>query len=168
MMATKGGASQNGQHGGRHLVAASYELFLGRELDDTRVAEERCGWPDSEILASVLGSDEFRGTVLRLLAGEPLPGHLFMSPISVRDRYWIVEMLTVDAATAEAVMQAHDRREILVALLGDARFMRAAGMSAIIDLPPLNRGQDDRDRAEHLTLLPEDAHRWRIEEDLFR
>ena len=136
--------------GGRHFVAACYEIFLGRDLDDPSVAEERGRWPADESLRSVVGSDEFSDSVARpLLMGRPFPEHLFVERLTVRHRYWLLAALPLDDATADAVWAADGWRELLTALLADERLMRAAGLAVLTDLPPLEGlGRSDKPAVE--------------------
>ncbi len=135
--------------GGRHFVAACYEIFLGRDLDAPSVAEERGRWPADEVLRSVVGSDEFSDSIARpLLMGRPFPEHLFVERLTVRHRYWILAALPLDDATADAVWAADGWRDLLTALLADGRLMRAAGMAVLTGLPPLEELEDEEPGAD--------------------
>ena len=160
--------------GGRHFVAACYEIFLGRDLDDPSVAEERGRWPGDEILRSVVGSAEFADSVARpLLTGRPFPGHLFVERLTVRHRYWILAALPMDEPTIGAIWAAADWRGLITALLADERMMRAAGLAVLVDFPPLETpddqepGEDEQQAEQGSDARPlwtgdvEPLRRWR-------
>ncbi len=107
----------------RDFIATAYEVLLGRELDSEDVIRDRSHWPATDVLRSVLGSDEFaRSVVQPIRAGEPLPDHLFQHRLSLRHRYWIQDRLPTLPQTALKVERAATWREVLSSLLEDTRF----------------------------------------------
>ncbi len=114
----------------RDFIASAYEVLLGRELDSEDVIRDRGGWPATEVLASILDSEEFAGSITRpLKAGEPLSEHLFQHRLSLRHRYWITDRLPVLPQTADAVEQAVDWPEVFRLLIADGRLMSLMGAS---------------------------------------
>ncbi len=106
----------------RDFIATAYEVLLGRELDSKDVIRDRGHWPATEVLASVLGSDEFARSVLGpIRASEPLSGDLFQHRLSLRHRYWMQDRLPILPETAAAVQKAASWREVLASLVADAR-----------------------------------------------
>lgn len=113
---------------GRDFVATCYEVFLGRELEDDRVAFDRAGLGAARVVATVIGSEEFRSNVQRPLgAGRPYPPHLFATPPSRRQRHWMAERLPLDETTREALLAVADWRGAHRLVLGDPAFAEATG-----------------------------------------
>jgi lipopolysaccharide biosynthesis glycosyltransferase len=111
----------------RDFIATLYEVLLGRELDSPEVIRDRKHWPATEVLASILKSEEFDKAVVQpLRRGESPPGHLFQHRLSVRHRYWIADRLPVLPETAAAVERAADWRGVLERLVNDSRLMSFA------------------------------------------
>ena len=111
----------------RTFIATIYTVLLGRELDSSQVIRDRMHWPASEVLTSVLGSEEFANSVIRPLdKDEPFAGHLFQDRLSLRDRYWVMDRLPLLPETKRLVEQAMDWRQLLASLVGDSRFMSLA------------------------------------------
>ena len=108
----------------RDFIATTYEVLLGRELDSEDVLRDRISWPATEVLVSVLGSDEFAQSVMRpIKTGEPFSDHLFKHRLSLRHRYWVQDRLPILPETALAVQKAASWRDVLSSLVGDARLM---------------------------------------------
>ena len=100
-----------------------YEVFLGRELENFSVVQDRSSLPLRDILRSVICSDEFRTNVgLSLSTGAPFPHNLFVHPPSIRQRSWAAGLPGVSLAAADRLRSASQWRDLLNNLFGDDAF----------------------------------------------
>jgi hypothetical protein len=112
----------------RQFVASCYEAFLGRSVETMAIVEGRRRLNRRDILASVLGSTEFRDCVGRpLLEGRAPSGGLFDYPLTIRHRLWAMDELPVLPSSAALLGEADGWSRFLRVLLNDALLGEVVG-----------------------------------------
>ena len=119
----------------RDFIASCYEVFLGRDLECSRLAADRRHLPRREALASVLGSAEFADRVaLPLRRGDPLPECLYRYALTIRHRFWAADELPLLPSSAVLAQEVADWRSFLAVLIADPLLCEVMAVS------PLNLG----------------------------
>lgn len=106
-----------------------YRLFLGREPDSERVAEERGSVAQLSSLGGFLSSPEFAQRVLEpLLKTHPLP-HTRIAPSPAKDLVeWAAAELPVAEATRQRLLESRTWQQLLVYILSDSVFFQNIGL----------------------------------------
>ena len=102
------------------FILTCYEVFLGRELDTLDVIRDRAGWPESEVIHSIVGSSEFAEHVLPALeTGYPFIGDRFHDEPSLRHRMWVTEQLPLTPDSKAEVLTCQSWRSLLTLIVND-------------------------------------------------
>ncbi|MBV9571532.1 MAG: glycosyltransferase family 2 protein [Alphaproteobacteria bacterium] len=121
-------------------VINGYRLFLGREPETERVAQDKAGLPLPKMLSTFVGSREFSERALRSLAsGYPLL-HFRVSAFPNAEMIaWTRDVLPVGGATREKLGRAKTWRELLTHIVCDPDFTAKFGRVANDELLPMVR-----------------------------
>jgi GT2 family glycosyltransferase len=106
-----------------------YRLFLGRNPDSERVAEERGSVPLLSSVGGFITSPEFAERVFRpLLHCHPLP-HTRMAALPAADLIeWAAAELPVSDAVRQKLLDSKSWRQLLVYILSDSAFFERIGL----------------------------------------
>jgi GT2 family glycosyltransferase len=110
--------------------ANAYRLFLGRNPESDRIAEERGSIPLPASLADFVVSDEFSWQVLApLVENYPLP-HIHLSVLPTADLIsWAASELPLSGDARQRIHASQTWRQLLMHVLADEEFYEKIGVS---------------------------------------
>jgi lipopolysaccharide biosynthesis glycosyltransferase len=112
----------------RDFIASAYEILLGRPHESNFVIQHRLHHAPLPILSGFLTSDEFRDAAITPLErNDALASDRWPGEPSLRQRYWAADRLPLDPESRIKVEAAGSWRELLTALLHDARIKSITG-----------------------------------------
>jgi hypothetical protein len=120
----------------RDFIATTYEILLGREVEEPLLAFHRSASPASAVVRALIQSNEFREKAVKpLRCGERLAPNRWPGTPSVRQRLVAADRLPIASYTSAAVEKAPTWRSLLLALMQDEGFMAIAGEAPLAPAP---------------------------------
>lgn len=115
-----------------------YRLFLGRDPESERVAQDKASVPLLKMLSSFVGSREFSERVMRALAsGYPMPHFRVAAFPGPEMLAWTKEVLPIAPPTRKRLGEVLTWRELLTHLVSDPGFTASFGKLQNEDLLPM-------------------------------